>query len=456
MTTLPSGWCRAHGLAIALISLWAASCGEPVSAPTVEAVAARGSAGSSGPVVSSFTPAEAPRQITIDLTVKGSGFDNGSIVRLEKNNAPVPNVTTNSTSFVNSKQLVASITISAEAVPDLYDVAVITTGGKRGIGAEQFQVMEVVFLGPLEDEWLMWGAAINAHGHVVGFGATRPFFWSPAGGPEWLDGVWGAEGGMNDLDQVVGVTCGWSLAVNPTCGTSDQYGVLWRRQGSGWTPTTLTGRGGTAWDINNSGQIYGNDPGPTRWTITATGLTRDALPVPPSRPAAIVRRANHTGQAAGGDVVWSFDGAAVSFVILAAPAGGSQPGISDLSDRNGAGEMVVAGTATFSGYPQPVRWRLRQSGGAWQVLAAERLAAPVKSVQGWARGVNNLGEVVGSVTSRGGVELAVRWPLSGTPVVLPQSRNRSYNCAAHAINDMGWVTGRIEGLYNGAVLWRAP
>ncbi|HEX9165474.1 MAG TPA: hypothetical protein VF862_06160 [Gemmatimonadales bacterium] len=455
MITLPSGWCRPHGLAVALMALAAASCGEPVSAPTVEAVAARGTSGS-GPVVSSFTPADAPRQITIDLTVSGSGFDNGSTVRLEKSGAPVPNVTTNTTSFVSSKQLVASITISAEAVPDLYDVAVITTGGKRGIGAEQFQVMEMVFLGPLEGEWLMWGAAINAHGGIVGLGATRPFFWSPAGGPEWLDGAWGAEGGMNDLDQVVGVTCGWSHAVNPNCVTSNQYGVLWRRQGGSWEPTALTGRGGNAWDINNAGQIYGNDPGPTRWTITATGLTRETLPTPPDRPSVIVRRANNTGQAAGGDVVWSFDGSTVSFVILPPPAGGSKPGISDLSDRNAMGEMVVAGFATFSGYSQPVRWRLRQSGGAWLVVAAERLAAPFKSFQGWARGVNNHGDVVGSVYSMGGVEQAVRWPLSGAPVLLPQSRKRSYKCTAYAINDAGWVTGGVEGLYNGAVLWRAP
>jgi hypothetical protein len=116
------------------------SCGE--SEPTTpfdrEALLAKG--GESTPTVDATSPASAPQDTTLDVRVFGSAFDNGSTASFLLNGKPTPKVRTNGTSFISPTELVANITIAADAVVDLYDVQVTTTGGKKGVGIELFAV----------------------------------------------------------------------------------------------------------------------------------------------------------------------------------------------------------------------------------------------------------------------------------------------------------------------------
>jgi len=448
------------GLSLACLgmALGVAACGDTPSSPSVNAVAARGSA-STDPTVTSVSPVDAPRNITLDLTVNGSGFDRGTVVDLEAGNVPASGITTNATRFVNSKQLVANITIAADAVPERYDVAVTTTNGKRGIGVERFEVLSVLDLGTLNGAQLFWGDGINNQGHVIGTAYPSSFFWSASGGAEALQpGLYNTDYGINDADEVVGTTCGLPPPTDPLAPSCTYYGVLWRRTAAGsWAVTRITGDRGTAMDINNLGQIVGNDPGPTLWTPAGSGFTRQALPIPPGRASISIRDINNSGQATGGDVLWSLEaGGAITTTLLPAPVGTSSPFGSHLSDVYGSDELVVVGSTDLRGHRQPVRWWLRRQNGVWKVSRVESLASPNKTTtsNGLALWVNATGDAVGYVFSVAGVAQPVRWWANGTAVVLEHPKGR--HSQAKAINDQGWITGYVsfgnEG--NHALIWR--
>lgn len=95
---------------------------------------------SGDPIVNSADPASATQDTTLDVKVLGSGFDRGSRADWAVDGAISPKVRTNSTRYVNSSQLVANITISADAPVTSYDVVVTTSRGKKGIGTEIFVV----------------------------------------------------------------------------------------------------------------------------------------------------------------------------------------------------------------------------------------------------------------------------------------------------------------------------
>ena len=77
----------------------------------------------------------------------GSGFSQGTraIWAIKGDTTfAVTKVKTNSTTFVSSTELVANITISADASLSLYDVVALTATGKKGIGIECFTVTTVI------------------------------------------------------------------------------------------------------------------------------------------------------------------------------------------------------------------------------------------------------------------------------------------------------------------------
>jgi hypothetical protein len=101
--------------------------------------------GGSGPTVRAADPDSGLRATTIDVRVLGSGFDNGSkaVWAVAGDTAfATTKVKTNSTRFVKSGELVANITIAADAPLALFDIVVVTLAGKKGIGIEKFTVKE--------------------------------------------------------------------------------------------------------------------------------------------------------------------------------------------------------------------------------------------------------------------------------------------------------------------------
>jgi hypothetical protein len=79
-------------------------------------------------------------QINEAVTITGSGFKAGAKASWQRGGVTDPKVTVVSTQFVSSTQLVATITIAADAVLDLYDVAVLNSDRTKGIGNLLFQV----------------------------------------------------------------------------------------------------------------------------------------------------------------------------------------------------------------------------------------------------------------------------------------------------------------------------
>jgi len=113
------------------------ACGEPQNAPLEPSLA---KAPTGGPTVTATSPDTAVQDTTLDVQISGSGFDVGSTAQWLLAGVPDTSVKTNSTRFVSKSSLVANITIAKHAVPATYDVAVTTSGGKKGIGTELFVI----------------------------------------------------------------------------------------------------------------------------------------------------------------------------------------------------------------------------------------------------------------------------------------------------------------------------
>ena len=144
MPSLPSSPRRVDAVRlVTLLALAGCLAESPTSPPTQGPRFARG--GGDGPTVRSTEPDSGLRNTTLDVRVLGSGFDNGTeaIWAIAGDTTfAVTKVKTNSTRFVKSGELVANITIAADAPLALYDVVVITLAGKKGIGVEKFAVQD--------------------------------------------------------------------------------------------------------------------------------------------------------------------------------------------------------------------------------------------------------------------------------------------------------------------------
>jgi hypothetical protein len=95
--------------------------------------------------VTAATPDSATQDTTLDVTISGSGFVTGTAAAWSLGGVQDPlQVRTNSTRFVNSRQLVANISISSSAVVAKWDVVLTAAGKKGGIGSEAFAIKSKV------------------------------------------------------------------------------------------------------------------------------------------------------------------------------------------------------------------------------------------------------------------------------------------------------------------------
>jgi len=91
--------------------------------------------------VASAKPDSATQDTTLDVVINGSGFVSGTTASWALAGVQDPaQVRTNSTRYVNSRQLIANITISASATVAKWDIVVTAAGKKGGIGTEAFAI----------------------------------------------------------------------------------------------------------------------------------------------------------------------------------------------------------------------------------------------------------------------------------------------------------------------------
>ena len=403
----------------------------PPNAPTLARAAA-------GPTVTAANPAAARQgTVTLDVQITGSGFDQGSRASWQLNGVTYPKIAVNGTQFVSSTSLIANITVALDAAAVTYDIAVTTSTGKKGIGAEMFTVTYAVPIPGMTE-----GRAINDAGQIIGYNGTAIVLSDPS-----LGIVSVASGGLvYDIDRNGRTVAGKHADGDP---------VIWSSPtgpGGPWTETKLPslGVGGTTRGIASdaagdavliSGATLtpggtGGQRKPTVWTRTATGWQPRYFTLPGGVTGAWGQAINARGQVAG------MDGSGCCFAIywdsLGTPTVLGALGNATNSSAwsiNGDGTVIVGGSGKTA-----VFWRRTLVGGTygpWSgAIALENSGSFCgKGASSLANDVNAAGTVV--VGQSCGT--AVAWRLSGGTVtsrVVLQGLGPPNQSVAYGINDL--------------------
>lgn len=487
---------RISGARLIALTLFAISCRD-INEPMAPSALAAKPGGSGNPTVTSVVPSSAERGVTRDITVNGSGYDQGSAVQLERQGIPAAGITTNSTTYVSSSKLIANITIAADADVGKYDVAVLSYGGRKGVGIELFAVTyKLDELGIIGGTWSR-AHAINDRGEVVGESCTADclataFYWTDATGLVNLGTLPGysrsAAYAINERGQVFGeVSC---RGTDPGCGgVYMKAPVRWDRVGAGWTITPvqgcsvvmLAGDQSGKFVINNNDHCVGRTATPSFAPVVQTlsgGSVISTEPLPSVFPGGS-NRANaisDTRMVAGSanapgslsqPVVWyrPVTGAWVA-LRLGIPSPNTWGVANDISEPDVAGRVRVTGYADqgqvgqrVTSAPRAVRWTLQaDASGAWQVVSIEVLPSSTtgKYPGAWGVAVNNAGDAVG--IADGGIMdgAPAKWPAGGGRQSLPVLGNGGKGRAV-AINSQGWIVGAVWDNVNNcdrAAIWR--
>jgi probable HAF family extracellular repeat protein len=425
-------------IAFVLLGLAGWGCaGEPATAPSF----ARASAGGGrGPAVRSTNPKFAAQGITLDVRVLGSGFDQGSraVWALNRDTAfATTKVKTNSTDFVSSTELVANITIGADATIDLYDVIVLTAGGKKGIGIELFEVTtEIIDLGAGLNST---ATAVNDLGQVVGRGGAG------SGAFLWQDGT------LTDLGVLPGMTSSQAEDINASgqvvgsSGNGSVYSAfIWTAGGGMQALGTLGGCCSQATAINDLGQVvgYSNVPGDAAahafvWTLAGgmqdihdfSGGTTFPWDINDQGQVAGVYFPNGTNGGSQGSFTGTITG---GLQVLGTTLDGAEAlGI------NAAGVIVGWSAPAAGELNQAYRW----TGSVKNYLGTLGGASSV------AMAVNDAGEVVGrsdtGIRRSGALQhVAFLWTVGEGMKSLGLSSGTDYG-QAWDINESGWVVGEV-------------
>jgi probable HAF family extracellular repeat protein len=350
--------------------------------------------------ISATDPSAAAQNTTLDVRVLGSGFSNGSKAELALNLVVGPKVKTNRTTYRSTKELIANITIAADAAPGRYDVIVTTSSGQRVVGTGKFTVVAVVPpAGNVKSLGVAaFGKGVNAAGTVVGYTTAGVLCsgWAVANRPV----VWTETGGFRQLPVPAG-TCNAGAA-----GINDD-GVI-------------------VGSVNNA--AYRWLPGPAEtWTPQALGL--QGSPEGINRHGDIAMLYNDAVTFVWKGSVWTPEDGILHLADLpTATRGCLSRGIN--SSRNVVGRCHYTENSNLT----PVIWLSFTS----QPIALPQLPGITRYSP---NAINDAGVIVGMALPPTGATRAVRWVPSGSTWVVEDLGTLGGNSEAKSINSLGQIAG---------------
>jgi hypothetical protein len=418
---------------------------------------AKGSGGGGGVTVTAADPSFS-KQGTLALTVRvlGSGFDQGSRASWERDGAPDPKIKVNATTFVSTSELRANIDIAADAVIDLYDIAVYTSGGRKGVGTEKFSVTSAVPLGVTGETSDALG--VNALGRIVGRYCNNAgcntgegaFVWDPGAGAQVVDPSAAAFGIDNAGGTIVGRDGGDPAAGRP---------VVWTGSLGAWAVDTLPGIGGNgaAWAVASdaaglakfvAGWVQAPTGGrlPTRWSWNGAEWVREVFTLPSGPSGLLLRDVNALGMSVG------FDGTGCCWAAYYDQNGNGEtlPRINNAAST--AWDITEDGLRIAGGSnSRAVVWSRASVEDDWTlpIVLEDTRAYCGRSGSSVAFGINETGMVVGM-----SCEEAVAWKPSASGYQRVRLGSLGVcnkgECHARRVNNAGTVVGEANG---DAVYW---
>ena len=443
---------------VATLVLVGSGCGDtpPTEPASLDAEFAKVAGG--GVSVTAADPSFA-KQGTVALAVRvlGSGFDHGSRASWERDGAADPKIKVNSTTFVSTSELRANIDIAADAVTALYDIAVYTTGGRKGVGTEKFSVTTATPLGVpgVTAEAL----GMSSQGRIVGRycvnagcnSGEAAFVWDPVLGSQSLNPSAAAFAIDNG---------GTTIAGRDGADAVSGKAVVWTGTFGSWAVDTLpdAGGNGAAWALASDAsglasmavgwvQLATGARMPARWIRSGGSWSLQVLALPPGPGGLLLRDVNALGMSVG------FDGTGCCWAAYYDPAGNGQtlPRINAAAST--AWDITEDGLRIAGGSNnRAVVWSRASTSAGWTTLPTVLEDTRVycgRNGSSAAFGINEAGVVVGI-----SCEEAVAWK----PIGSGYQRVRlgafgvcnKGECQARRVNDAGTAAGEANGA---AVYW---
>ncbi|HKN67537.1 MAG TPA: IPT/TIG domain-containing protein [Gemmatimonadaceae bacterium] len=286
-----------------VVSVLSAACSDQSSFSPPQLTEPSFAKAAASPTVKSASPAWAEQgAVNLSVTINGSGFDKSARASWNLNGVPYAKIAVNSTSFVSSSQIVANISIAADAEVNDYDVVVMMSGSKQGIGSDLFTVT-------LAQPIPLVGRAINMAGQVVGEpinSSTTAALWDPSIGLVPLPNaykVWGIDetgttisGKGNDNFAAV-----WTSTTGPAGPWTETPLPLPPGASVGSARSLASDASGNALFIAGSYRTATMATAPIVWTRTASGWQARWYGFPPGVLSGWVQSVNAKGQSAGMD-----------------------------------------------------------------------------------------------------------------------------------------------------------
>ena len=395
----------AYGFA-ALVILGLA-CAEPRSTEPDAANPTFARSGGGDPTVTAADPSEAPQDCTLNIRVIGTNYDQGSRVDFVRAGVVDPKVQVKSTTYLSSTELVANVSIAADADPVFYDVMVTKSTGKKGIGTEKFTVV-------VSAELLSAPAGFSRVNGVSDNGLLAGRITTSCG-PGWSPALWDQQGQLISLPPLPG-----------TCG-------------------------GNARDVNSAGVVVGDAyigssfSSDVQWVPSGGSYQVQQLPRLPDGSSAGLWDINEGGSIVGVNTA-SFWSASTGWQILSRPSGATAClGQISLNDLN-----AIVGSCTIAGVQKAVYW-------ASPTSAPVLLPVATGGTRASAWDITNTGVIVGytSIGTRRAVNRATRWTPSGASWTVELLQDQGTGSTAYAVNEAGRIAGSAFIHVNRPVVWDA-